>query len=153
MKKQLCVLGAAVVLVAVVGCESRMRSARLRPTYREKVVVGKPIEFQCESEDRTDHPCLRDGSYHHVYETDNGLHGREVWLCCIDPDEILRDSFHCSSEVRVLTKIGLGGNSDYWKIRTCYLMHPTETEPTIIPVCIPAPLSTESAEIMIDRPD
>lgn len=117
--------------------------------YMEKINIKKAIEFRpkhlATGGDVTDHPCLN-GSYNHVYETDQGQYGqREVWLCCVPVDQILSGSFDCGCSVYQSISIAghLGGDPDYWKIRSCYLLHPTELEPTFIPVCIPAPLQLE----------
>ena len=83
----------------------------------------------------------------HIYDTDQGQYGqREVFLCCVPADEILSDSFNCGSSTFPILSIAriLGGDSDYWKIRSCYLLHHIETEPTFILVCIPAPVSADS---------
>lgn len=158
MKKQLCILLVAVVLATVVGCESRKtRSSNVSRTYGQKIYLGRPMELRPgkrlprrPSEDPTDHPCLN-GSYYHLYETDNGLKGREVWLCCIDPDLILSGRFDCNPLGPTFDKSILGGDSDYWKIRDCYLQHPTATEVTIIPVCVPADIWIDKQEWLEPR--
>ena len=106
--------------------------------YSTELKLEHPIEFRprrFSSGDSSDHPCIR-GDYYHVYDTDSGLHGREVWLCCVPIDEILSDSFDCAPSIYPPYL----GDSDYTKIRYCVLEHPTATEPTYIPVCLPAPL-------------
>ena len=116
--------------------------------YTRELSLGKTIEFRPRrlptGGATSNHPCIQ-GSYNHVYETDYGQYGqREVWLCCVPVDEILRESFNCGeSALSSIYQVLGGGDSDYWKIRSCYLQHPTATEPTFIPVCIPAPLSVE----------
>ena len=114
--------------------------------YTKGITIDKPIEFRpkrlATGGDPADHPCIQ-GSYYHVYDTNQGMYGqREVWLCCVPVNEILSDSFNCGGMTFPASKI-FGGDADYWKIRSCHLLHPTETEPTFIPVCIPAPLQAE----------
>lgn len=135
--------------VALTACTGAKR------IYKKGMSLEKTIEFRpkqlATGGDVTDHPCIR-GSYIHVYDTDQGQYGqREVWLCCVPVDEILSDSFDCGcSSFPTISMAGLlGGDSDYWKIRSCYLLHPTETEPTFIPVCIPAPLQVETSDEII----
>ncbi len=132
-------LPALCLCLALAGCVERP------PSYKTALALDKSFAFRpgrlAPSEDRTDHPCLR-GNYNHVWETDDGRYGRrEVWLCCVPPDDIIDGSFDCGSSAFPTISIGtlLGGGSDYWKIRSCSLLHPTETEPTFVPVCIPAP--------------
>ena len=92
---------------------------------------------------RRAHVCVR-GDYTHVYETSQGLSGdREVWLCCIPVDEILRDSFRCADS----RFPALFGSSDYMRIRYCGLAHPTSREPRYIPICIPAPLQAPGLDV------
>jgi hypothetical protein len=67
---------------------------------------------------------------------------REVWLCCIPVAEILSESFRCADSPFPM----LFGSSDYAKVRYCSLAHPTATEPTYIPLCIPAPLRAPALE-------
>ena len=66
--------------------------------YQEKIRLEQPIEFRPKrfpiGGNPNDHDCIR-GDYHHVYKTDTGMHGQEVWLCCVPVDEILSDSFQC----------------------------------------------------------
>jgi hypothetical protein len=84
--------------------------------------------------------CLK-GNYLYRYETDNGLHEHEVLLCCVPINELLSDSFHCADSSLPLAFASIFGDSDYIKVRYCHLLHPTLTEPILIPVCIPAPLT------------
>lgn len=85
------------------------------------------------------------GEYSHVYETEHGWTGHEVWLCCVPVNELLRDSFHCSNAA-LLSALGDSlGDADYLKVRYCTLLHPTSPDPVAIPVCIPAPLVCDDA--------
>ena len=108
--------------------------------YKDRLGLEKTIEFRPRrlpgGGAPNEHPCIQ-GNYYHRYETENGMHGYEVWLCCVPVNEVLSDSFGCDGSFLALPHIG---NSDYMKIRYCALLHPTETELTYIPVCIPAPL-------------
>jgi hypothetical protein len=112
--------------------------------YKTNLNLEKPLEFRPRppAGGTTSHACLT-GNYHHVYRTDNQYGNSEVWLCCAPVAEILKDSFNCGSSGLSLSQI-LGGGSDYWKIRSCSLLHPTASEPSFIPVCIPAPLSVDT---------
>ena len=131
------------ISVALTACAERKR------VYTKELNLEKGFEFRpgnLPTGAPANHPCIR-GSYIHIYDTDQGQYGqREVFLCCVPVDEILSDSFNCGSSAFPSLSIAsiLGGDSDYWKIRSCYLLHPTETEPTFIPVCIPAPVSADS---------
>jgi hypothetical protein len=113
---------------------------------RSEIHLGRPFAFRPRQlptgGDPASHACIR-GDYIYRYET-SGLQGREVWLCCIPPEEILRESFHCADSLFP----ALFGNSDYTKIRYCSLLHPTASEVTYIPVCIPPPLQAPG----LDRP-
>ena len=107
------------------------------PERRSEIQLDGPLEFRPRRVPRGDvgsHACLS-GSYTYPYQT-AGITGREVWLCCIPVDEILRESFHCAGG----TLPRPFGSPEYIKIRYCSLLHPTASEPTYIPVCIPAPL-------------
>lgn len=118
--------------------------------YSRKVSLERTFEFRPDTllsrsrGDAADHPCIR-GDYHHVYETDSGWYGeREVWLCCVSIDEILSDSFQCGPSL--ILDLLATRDPNYMKIRYCSLIHPTETEPTYIPVCIPAPLQAPETQ-------
>jgi hypothetical protein len=105
--------------------------------YLREIQLDRALEFRprrMPSGDVGGNACLR-GSYTHAYET-TGMTGREVWLCCIPADEILKDTFQCAGG----TLPGRFGSPEYIKIRYCSLLHPTASEPTYVPVCIPAPL-------------
>jgi hypothetical protein len=109
-------------------------------TYRTEVSLGRTLALTPRrlptNGDPASHACVR-GDYTHVYQTSQGMSGdREVWLCCIPVEEILGDSFRCADSPFP----ALFGGTDYAKIRYCSLAHPTSTEPSYIPVCIPAPL-------------
>jgi hypothetical protein len=107
------------------------------PERRSQIQLDRPLEFRPRRVLRGDvgsHACLS-GSYSYPYEA-AGITGREVWLCCIPVDEILRESFQCAGG----TLPRPFGSPEYIKIRYCSLLHPTASEPTYIPVCIPAPL-------------
>lgn len=129
-----------VELVRIVASADRKHSIRVAQKTAErtkKVQLGRPLEFRpirVPSGDVTDHPCLR-GNYIHQYRT-SGMTGDEVWLCCIPVNEILSDSFQCAGARFSLSLV----SSDYMKIRYCSLLSPTASEPTFIPVCIPAPV-------------
>lgn len=141
MKRSALILLPALCLsVGLAACVERPRA------YTSEIKLAKTFEFRPRrlptGGSPANHPCIR-GDYTHVYDTDDGQYGqREVWLCCVPVEAILNDSFNCGSSAFPVISIGhlLGGSSDYWKIRSCALLHPTETEPTFIPVCIPAPL-------------
>jgi hypothetical protein len=127
--------------VAVASCNlPDGQNGRPEKTFKKEVSLGQtlaffPRRFPADG-DPDAHACVR-GDYTHVYETSAGMSGeREVWLCCIPVDEILRDSFRCADSLYP----ALFGDTDYTKIRYCSLAHPTSTEPRYIPVCIPAPL-------------
>lgn len=135
MKKTIgAVIGVGLLLLsgcATIGEQKRIYKTELR---LERAIEFRPVRLPTGAP--TDHPCIR-GDYYHVYETDEGCWGREVYLCCVPIEEILSDSFYCAGEAFSL----VCGGEDYRKIRNCYLQHPTELEPTFIPVCIPAPLT------------
>jgi hypothetical protein len=83
-----------------------------------------------------DRPCLPRGNYTHRDESTAGFSGWEVWLCCVSIEELARASFQCADE-----SIGsLFEDTLYMKVRFCSLLHPTSTDPTLIPVCVPAPV-------------
>ena len=142
---------AVTLIVGILSLSIALAACVAAPSeYKKAMSIEKTLEFRPRrlpsGGDATDHPCIR-GSYIHVYDTDQGQYGqREVWLCCVPVDEILSESFDCgSSAFPTITLADLfGGSSDYWKVRSCHLLHPTETEPTFIPVCIPAPLFVET---------
>jgi hypothetical protein len=121
--------------VRIVASADRKRSTRVAQKTAErarKVELGRPFEIRPMRVPRGDvmgHSCLR-GTYIHQYRTSG-----EVWLCCIPVNEILSESFQCAG-----ARLSLLGSSDYMKIRYCSLLHPTASEPTFIPVCIPAPV-------------
>ena len=109
-------------------------------TYRTEVSLGRTLALTPRrlpaNGDPASHACVR-GDYTHVYQTSQGMSGdREVWLCCIPVEEILSNSFRCADSPFP----ALFGGTDDAKIRYCSLAHPTSTEPSYIPVCIPAPL-------------
>ncbi len=106
--------------------------------FVSEIQLDRPLEIRPRLISRGDlgsHPCLR-GSYTYPYETVGTSGNREVWLCCIPVDEILKDSFHCAGSFFPQ----LFGSSNDQKIRHCSLLDPRDVEPTFIPVCIPAPL-------------
>lgn len=125
--------------VRIAASADRKRSARAAQKTAESarnVQLGRPFEvrpMRVPRGDVTGHPCLR-GSYIHQYRT-SGVTGAEVWLCCIPVNEILSESFQCAGRFSLSLV-----SSDYMKIRYCSLLHPTASDPTFIPVCIPAPV-------------
>ncbi|MBQ0820046.1 hypothetical protein KBI52_07435 [Microvirga sp. HBU67558] len=124
---------------AIESAGGEVRSDRIPPTriHMREIQLDRSLEFRprrVPSGNIESNACLR-GSYSHSYET-SGIAGREVWLCCIPVDEVLRDTFQCSGG----TLPRPFGSPDYIKIRYCSLLHPTESEPTYVPICIPAPL-------------
>ena len=117
--------------------------------YQQEVKLGRAIKFRPRpfspgGQDRTNHACLQ-GNYSHRYATQEGGRSREVWLCCVPVEELLRDSFNCSDDT-LMPAIYTVRGADYAKIRSCHLQHPTSTEPTFIPACIPAPLQAPDLE-------
>lgn len=81
--------------------------------------------------------CM-EGSYIYRHETNSPQYGREVWLCCVPVEELLRESFQCAGEI--LAPLFFLGDADLLKIRYCYLYDAQSTELRLIPACIPAPL-------------
>jgi hypothetical protein len=102
------------------------------PERRGEIQLDRSWEFRPRPRPKEvrSHACLR-GRYTHRYETT----GREVFLCCIPVDVILKDSFQCAGGLPLLF-----GSPDDIKIRFCSLLHPTAPTRTYIRVCIPAPL-------------
>ncbi len=141
--KRLGIISLLLLLVAVALAGwwlSAQKQAEPGRGYMKKLGLGRTLELRPRKlptgGDPGAHACIR-GDYNHVYTTSAGWHGDEVWLCCIPVHEILRDSFQCSASL--IPEVF--GSSDYSKIRFCGLLHPTETEATYIPVCVPAPLT------------
>ena len=135
----------ALVIVAFQGCAwvSKDKKSIIKPpgdVYKDEVRLKRTIELRAinlPSGDPNCHNCI-EGNYIYRYETDNGLSGREVWLCCVPINELLRGSFNCADGF-LMSLIGIG-DEDYLKVRYCHLLHPTSSDPIYIPVCIPAPL-------------
>ena len=90
--------------------------------------------------------CMK-GNYYHVYETDSGYNGHEVWLCCVPVEELLRESFSCADNVLINPALSYIGDPDYLKVRYCYLYDALSTEVVMMPVCIPAPLEAPGIDI------
>jgi len=128
-------------LSVIFGCRT---GTKLNAEYVKKPIkLGeglriKPPPFKT-SPFSSNEQCMN-GNYIYVYETDSGLHGREVWLCCVPPEELLQDSFACASGMLVLPYIG---DEDYIKVRYCNVIDALSSEVVYIPVCIPAPISTD----------
>jgi hypothetical protein len=153
MKSNVLLISALTLCFILLGCESgkRVTKSRMTTTYVSKLELDHAIEFrprQIPVGAATDHPCLR-GDYTHVYETDNGIHGHEVWLCCVPINELLSDNFNCSDQLF----LPIFGSEEYQKIRSCYLLHPTSSEIILIPVCIPAPLTAPQVDSLIQAPN
>ena len=126
----------AFVIFALSACDSGSREPTRgykRAVNLERTLAFRPRRFP--DGDASAHPCIR-GDYSHVYEAQSALFEDDVYLCCVPVEEILSDSFPCAASPIP----NIFGNTDDAKIRFCSLLHPTETEPTYIPVCIPAPL-------------
>ena len=136
---------AMLMLLATCTCMSCALAQQQTPlwpstkdVFQDKIEVGRTLEFRPRrfpTGAPTDHACLR-GNYTHRYESTAGFSGREVWLCCVPIEELAREAFQCADE-----SIGrLFEDTLYMKVRFCSLLHPTSTDPTLIPVCVPAPV-------------
>ena len=128
-------LACGVLLTTCKSADEAQVSSGAAKAYRSEMEFGRTLEIRPRrlsmGGDIGNNACIR-GSYTHRYQAANG----DVWLCCIPPNEILSSSFNCSGSVIPI----LFPNSDDMKIRYCSLSHPTSTEPSFIPVCVPAPL-------------
>jgi len=133
----------AFILIGLQGCGYRI--VKQKNYVKKPMLIGDPIRIRPAPFKTGGFPsnetCMA-GNYYHVYDSDSGLHGREVWLCCVPIDELLRDSFLCADGLLSMNYIG---DPDYLKIRYCHVYDALSEELRLIPVCIPAPLSTESA--------
>ncbi len=138
------------MLCDLVGCSSpeRLNNSSTMTKYKTSVIVqpGQIIRFQEKGPPRATRSgepsaCLR-GSYYHRFETTGEGRNREVLLCCVPVEELLKDSFPCSTEIPMFAIYNIQGH-DYAKLRSCYLQHPTSPKTTFLPVCVPAPLQIE----------
>ncbi len=122
------------VLLATFILSNRSRE----PVFVTEIHLGSALSVAPVTQNtRSVDSCLT-GDYFHPYETSGGMYGQEVWLCCVPPEEILKDSFHCADSI--FNHLSIFGSKEAGKIRFCSLVHPTSAELTYIPLCIPAPL-------------
>jgi hypothetical protein len=106
----------------------------VKDPFKDKLEVGKTLEFRPRNLPKgapTDHDCIKGNYYHRV-----GFSGHEVWLCCVAIEELARDSFQCADE----SIASLFADTLYMKVQFCSLLHPTSSEPRLIPICVPAPI-------------
>lgn len=151
LRSLILILICIIVTVNISACQTTpnrsTQDANKHVSYKKSISLGNALAFRPRrlpsGGATSSHACIR-GDYNHVYETNGGYHGDEVWLCCVPVNEILRDSFHCASTLLPITHLG---GVDHMKIRYCTLLHPTNTEATYIPVCIPAPLTAPGFRI------
>lgn len=147
---------AALALPLAVGCsppaeETRPAAKVFADHYRlGRAFEVRPAPFRTGGFPSNER-CM-EGNYTYVYETDTPLHGREVWLCCVPVEELLRDSFSCAGEVLVGGALAYIGDADYLKIRFCQLYDAQSTELRLIPACIPAPLEAPVDDDPVDDP-
>lgn len=134
-----------------------------RRNYKREFRIGRPIELRPlvareelpfkTSPFAANENCM-EGNYDYVYETESGMHGHEVWLCCVPIDELLEDYFHCADTgVDAFLSIPLlaypqVSDQDYIKVRYCRLIDATSTELIYMPACIPAPLEAPNTNGM-----
>lgn len=130
-------------MVLAPGCarDSGPGAAKQSKVFAHRLELGQPFELIAAPFRTGGFPsnerCM-EGSYIYRHETDSPLYGREVWLCCVPVEELLRETFQCAGEI--LSPLFFLGDADDLKIRYCYLYDAQSTELRLIPACIPAPL-------------
>jgi hypothetical protein len=141
----------ALCLGAVAGVQScaprpNVAQDRTERSYRSEVSLGQPLRVRPAAFRTGGFPsnekCMR-GEYTYPHETQSGPRGREAWLCCVPPRELLRDSFSCAPSAAAGL---LGGEPSYLKVRYCLLYDALSPTESLMPACIAAPLRAPDDE-------